>query len=179
MKQMLKTALSMTAILILAVGMISTTGCKKRARKEPPPPPPVEQPKLEEPIAQDTTGTAARELQARMDADKARVQTVYFDYDKSDIRSDQRDKIRTDANIFQTWPEWTITVEGHCDERGTNEYNLALGERRATAAKRALVAEGVEAGRMTTISYGEERSADPGHDESAWSRNRRAEFKVK
>jgi peptidoglycan-associated lipoprotein len=114
-----------------------------------------------------------------MDADRARIQTVYFDYDKSDIRSDQRDKIRTDADIFRTWTEWAVTVEGHCDERGTNEYNLALGERRAAAAKQALIAEGVDAARLNTISYGEERPVDPGHDESAWSHNRRAEFKVR
>ena len=179
MKQMLKMALSLTAILLLAVALVSTTGCKKRARKEPPPPPPVEQPQEQPPVVEDTTGTAARERQAHMDADKARIQAVYFDYDKSDIRSDQRDKVRTDADIFRTWPEWTITVEGHCDERGTNEYNLALGERRASAAKQALVAEGVEAGRLSTVSYGEERPADPGHNEAAWSHNRRAEFKVK
>jgi peptidoglycan-associated lipoprotein len=114
-----------------------------------------------------------------MDADRARIQTVYFDFNKSDIRADQRDKIKTDAEIFRTWTEWQISVEGYCDERGTNEYNLALSERRASAAKQALVAEGIATKRITTVSYGEERPADPGHDESAWSRNRRTEFRVK
>jgi peptidoglycan-associated lipoprotein len=178
MKQMLKTILSLALISIIAFGL-ATTGCKKRARQEPtpppPPPPPVEQPQVEEP---DTTGQAARELQARMEADKARIQTVYFDFDRSDIRPDQRDRIKNDADIFRTWPSWAITVEGHCDERGTNEYNLALGERRAMAAKQALVAEGIDGTRITTISYGEERPVDPGHDESAWAHNRRAEFRV-
>ena len=180
MKQMLKTALGLTAILILAVGIISSAGCKKRARKEPPPPPPVEQPQTPpEAMPVDTTGQGARDEQARMDADKARIQTVYFDYDRSEIRSDMRDEVRTNADIFRTWPNWAISVEGHCDERGTNEYNLALGERRATAAKQALVAEGVDAGRVSTVSYGEERPSDPGQNETSWARNRRAEFKVR
>ena len=180
MKQMLKTIFALTMILVIAVGL-TTTGCKKRARQEPPPPPPppVEQPQEPVVVEPDTTGQAERDRQARMEADRARIQTVYFDYDKSDIRSDQRDKVRTNAEIFRTWTEWQVTVEGHCDERGTNEYNLALGERRATAARQALVAEGIDANRITTISYGEEHPSDPGSNEAAWSRNRRAEYKVR
>jgi peptidoglycan-associated lipoprotein len=180
MRHLLKTAFAMTAILILAVALISTTACKKRARKEPPPPPPVAHvDTVAVPTLPDTTGQAARDRQTRMDADRARLQTVYFDYDKSDIRSDQRDKVKTNADIFRNWSEWAVIVEGHCDERGTNEYNLALGERRATAGKQALVAEGVDAGRISTISYGEERPLDPGHVEAAWAKNRRDEFKPK
>ena len=180
MKQVLKAVFAASLMAILAIGL-STTGCKKQVRKEPtpPPPPPVAQPQEQPAPAPDTTGQAARELQARMDADKARIQTVYFDFDKSDIRPDQRDKIKTNAGIFRTWPDWQVSIEGHCDERGTNEYNLALGERRATAAKNALVAEGIPTTRITTISYGEERPLDPGHNEDAWAHNRRAEFKVK
>jgi peptidoglycan-associated lipoprotein len=114
-----------------------------------------------------------------MDADRARIVTVYFDYDKSDIRGDQRDRISTNADIFRKWGEWQVSIEGYCDERGTVEYNLALGERRATSAKQALAAAGVDATRITTVSYGEERPADPGHDEAAWAKNRRAEFRIK
>jgi peptidoglycan-associated lipoprotein len=174
------------AVTTVRAGIILKLG---RAHQEPPPPPP---PVVEKPAAPvvtpppppappppDTTGQAARERQARMDADKARIQTVQFDYDKNDIRADQRDKIKIDADIFRTWADWQISVEGYCDERGTSEYNLALGERRAKAAEKALVAEGISAKRITTISYGKERPADPGHDESAWSHNRRTEFKVK
>lgn len=178
MKQMLKTTLMVVMVLLIAASL--TTSCKKRARQEPPPPapPPVDQP--QEPVViPDTTGQAERERQARMDADRARIQTVYFDYDQSNIRSDQRVKVKTNADIFRTWTEWQVNIEGHCDERGTNEYNLALGERRATAAKQALVSEGTDAGRISTISYGEERPADPGHDETSWARNRRAEFRVR
>jgi len=114
-----------------------------------------------------------------MDADRARIVTVYFDYDRSDVRADQRDRIATDAEIFRRWADWPVSIEGHCDERGTVEYNLALGERRALAAKQALVAAGIEGARLSTVSYGEERPADPGHDETAWGKNRRAEFKTR
>lgn len=166
------------AVLVILVLALAVTGCKKKMPKEEPPPPP----KVEEvapPAAPDTTGQAARELQARMDADKARIQTVYFDYDKSEVKPDQRGKITTNADIFRTWTDWAVSVEGHCDERGTTEYNLALGERRAMAAKQALVAAGVDAARISTVSYGEERPVDSGHTEAAWSQNRRAEFKVR
>ena len=163
--------------LAMLTGALAMTGCKKKMPKEEPPPPP----QVEEvaPMAEpDTTGQAERDLQASMDADRARILAVYFDYDKSVIRPDQRDKVTTNSDIFRRWTKWAITVEGHCDERGTTEYNLALGERRATAAKQALVAAGVDAARISTVSFGEERPVDPGQNESAWSRNRRAEFRV-
>jgi peptidoglycan-associated lipoprotein len=177
-KHLLKT-LPIAIIIIVAIAL-ALTGCKKKMPKEEAPPPPP--PKVEEvkPVAApDTTGDAEKKLKADMDADKARLQAVYFDYDKSDIRPDQRDKVKTDAEILRKWSKWNATVEGHCDERGTAEYNMALGERRAKAAERALVSEGIDATRISTISYGKERAADPGHTESAWSKNRRAEVKVK
>jgi peptidoglycan-associated lipoprotein len=170
--------LPVIAVLVIALA-VAVTGCKKKMAKEEPPPPP---PKVEEvapPPAPDTTGQAARERQATMDADRARIVTVYFDYDRSDVRADQRDRIATNAEIFRRWTEWPISIEGHCDERGTVEYNLALGERRALAAKQALVAAGIEGARLSTVSYGEERAADSGHDETAWAKNRRAEFKAR
>jgi len=169
--------LPLIAVLVIALA-VALTGCKKKMPKEAPPPPPrVEE--VAPPPAPDTTGQAAREQQAAMDADRARIVTVYFDYDKSEIRADQRDRITTNAEIFRRWTDWPISIEGSCDERGTVEYNLALGERRAMAAKQALVAAGIEAARVSTVSYGEERAADPGHDETAWAKNRRAEFKAR
>jgi peptidoglycan-associated lipoprotein len=169
--------LPVIAVLVIALA-VALTGCKKKMPKEAPPPPPrVEE--VAPPPAPDTTGQAAREQQAAMDADRARIVTVYFDYDKSEIRADQRDRITTNAEIFRRWTDWPISIEGSCDERGTVEYNLALGERRAMAAKQALVAAGIEAARVSTVSYGEERAADPGHDETAWAKNRRAEFKAR
>lgn len=178
-KQFTTRFLPFLGILVLALAL-SVVGCKKKAPKEtPPPPPPPQVEEVTPPAAPDTTGQAMREMQAAMDADRARIQTVYFDYDKSDIRADQRERVTTNAEILRRWTAWQVSVEGNCDERGTNEYNLALGERRAASGKQALVAAGVDAGRITTVSYGEERPANPGHDDAAWGQNRRDEFKVR
>lgn len=106
------------------------------------------------------------------------LKTVYFDYDRYEIRSDASGALRSNAAAIEANPGWgTVTVEGHCDERGSEEYNLALGERRANAVRRYLVDLGVPASRMRTVSFGEARPAVPGHDENAWRYNRRAEFK--
>ncbi|HEY5999752.1 MAG TPA: peptidoglycan-associated lipoprotein Pal [bacterium] len=110
--------------------------------------------------------------------EKSVLKTVYFDYDKSNIRPEFQTVLEGVARWMTKMPERQVLIEGHCDERGTDEYNLALGERRALAVRRYLVALGVPAERLHTISYGEEKPADPGHDETAWAKNRRAEFKV-
>ncbi len=99
---------------------------------------------------------------------------VFFGFDKSDISSDAQAILGRQADFTKKYASLTFTIEGHADERGTREYNLALGERRATAAKNALVALGVDAGRLKTISYGKERPAVDGHNEAAWAQNRRA-----
>ena len=99
---------------------------------------------------------------------------VFFDFDKSDIRPDARAVLEKQAAWLKANSRYQITVEGHCDERGTREYNLALGERRATAAKNYLVSLGIPANRVRTISYGKERPAVLGSNEAAWSKNRRA-----
>jgi peptidoglycan-associated lipoprotein len=110
--------------------------------------------------------------------DKAVLKTVYFDYDKSNIKPEFQPTLEGIAKWLGQKPDRQLLIEGHCDERGTDEYNLALGERRALSVRRYLVALGVAADRLHTISYGEEKPADPGHDETAWAKNRRAEFKV-
>jgi len=107
------------------------------------------------------------------------IQNIYFDYDKSNIRTDAREILKADADIFTKNANAKIVIEGHCDERGTAEYNMALGERRAQETKNYLVNLGLDASRMETISYGKERPADPGHDEKAWAQNRRAQFLLK
>jgi peptidoglycan-associated lipoprotein len=105
------------------------------------------------------------------------LKTVYFDYDRSDIRSDQAATLKNNANAISAHSEWrTITIEGHCDERGSEEYNLALGDRRANAAKQYIVNLGVPSSKLLTVSLGESQPAVQGHDESAWKFNRRAEF---
>jgi peptidoglycan-associated lipoprotein len=106
------------------------------------------------------------------------LKDVFFDFDKDDIRPDQRDALAADADWLKHNPTVKITVEGHCDERGTRQYNMALGERRAHSAKEYLVSLGIDAGRMQTISYGKDRPFDPGHDEAAWAKNRRAHFVI-
>lgn len=99
---------------------------------------------------------------------------IYFDYDQSKLSSEARDQLARSARFMQQRPEFVITLEGHCDERGTDEYNLALGERRASSTKDYLVSLGVPADRLSTISYGEERSACQEAEESCWWQNRRA-----
>ncbi len=99
---------------------------------------------------------------------------IYFDFDKSDIKDEFRDIVNAHAEYLAINQGVNITIEGHTDERGTREYNIALGERRANAVKRMLTLQGVSASQIRVISYGEERPAALGHDESAWSLNRRA-----
>ncbi|MEW5876004.1 MAG: peptidoglycan-associated lipoprotein Pal [Candidatus Zixiibacteriota bacterium] len=104
------------------------------------------------------------------------LRVIYFDFDQYNLRDDARRDLDFNAEVLKQNPDAVLVIEGHCDERGTNEYNLALGERRAQAAKDYLSRLGVDASRLSIISYGEERPSAMGHDEAAWSKNRRAEF---
>jgi len=122
-----------------------------------------------------------RAQQGQRDAgytEESQLKDVNFDYDKSDIRSDAREILKKNAEWMKANSKSKVQIEGHCDERGSNEYNLALGERRANAVKKYISSLGVEADRLYTISYGEELPIDPGHNEEAWSKNRRAHFLV-
>jgi len=113
-----------------------------------------------------------------MDAGGGAIRTVYFDFDRYNLTSEARRTLEANADWLKANPTATVQIEGHCDERGTTEYNLALGERRANSALNFLTQLGVDGSRLSTISYGEERSANPGHDEVAWSENRRSEFVI-
>lgn len=104
--------------------------------------------------------------------------TIYFDFDKSQLLDDAIAQLDVNATWLLTNLSVRVIIEGHCDERGTDEYNLALGERRAKAAMDYLVRRGVTRDRLMTVSYGESRPADPGHHEAAWDKNRRAQFRV-
>ncbi|MBN2190058.1 MAG: peptidoglycan-associated lipoprotein Pal [Candidatus Aureabacteria bacterium] len=107
---------------------------------------------------------------------KSVFKDIYFQYDSSVILEDQRNILENIASWMKNHPQAAILVEGHCDERGSNEYNLALGEQRALSVRRYLVTLGVSSSRMHTVSYGEEKPAVSGHDEEAWKFNRRAHF---
>lgn len=106
------------------------------------------------------------------------MEPVYFTFDSSVLGPEATEALRRNSAFLKDNPRATVQVEGHCDERGTTEYNLGLGERRANAAKGYLLQLGVEQERISIVSYGEERPADPGHGETAWAKNRRAEFVV-
>jgi len=133
----------------------------------PPPPPPAPTPIP--PPGPSISQQAFQEFQN---------QDIYFDFDKYDLRTDARTSLDRKASFLNQNSSVRVQVEGHCDERGTNEYNMALGERRANAAKQYLTTAGISAGRLSTISYGEERPLDPSHTEAAWARNRRAHFVI-
>jgi len=125
----------------------------------PPPPPPPPPPSLTE-----------EQLFAQ------NVKDVYFDYDKSDVRGDQQSLVQADAAFLQQHPNMSVTIEGHCDERGSTEYNLALGDNRASAVKNALVAAGVAADRVKTVSFGKEKPFCTESNEACWQQNRRGHF---
>jgi peptidoglycan-associated lipoprotein len=143
--------------------------------RPPEPPSPVREPLMPaEPIASDSV--ASRSLDD-LNRDSP-LRPVYFDYDSSDLTDAGRTALQADAAVLKKYPTWVVTIEGHCDERGTKEYNLALGERRSVSARTYLISLGLDANRLRTVSYGSEFPFDPGHDESAWSKNRRAHFVI-
>jgi peptidoglycan-associated lipoprotein len=150
-----------------------------------PPPPAAKPPAPPEPVPEATPippepGVKEDPLAGDLDTinKNSPFQPVFFAVDSSEIDSAAQQALNADAGILKKYPTWVITLEGHCDERGTAEYNLALGERRALAAKTYLVSLGIPADRLRTVSYGKEFPFDPGHDEGAWSKNRRAQFVV-
>ena len=119
---------------------------------------------------------AAAAAAARAEAERALANMIHFDYDKADIRSDDEPILDWKARLLAANPTMNLRISGHADDRGSDEYNLALGNRRAAAAKRYLVNKGVAEGRIVTDSYGEERPLDPAETEEAWAKNRRDEF---
>lgn len=133
---------------------------------------------LPPPVTSENIPLPSRDLIEGMipDRETFKANTVYFDFDRSAIKPSERSKIDAVANVLKSKPQTKVQIEGHCDERGTEEYNRSLGERRALAVREYLINTGIEANRIFTISYGEDRPADPGHNEAAWAKNRRAEF---
>lgn len=172
-------------VLMLAVVV---TGCPKKKPAQPAPvldtetttvaPPTTDVDTNPSPPVDQTPDPLSADLEEanRYAAAQGLLGDVYFDFDQYDLRADARDRLSKNAEFLKSHPQFTVTIEGHCDERGTNEYNLALGERRAAAARDYIVSLGVPADRLKTISYGEERPACTESAESCWSQNRRAHF---
>lgn len=130
--------------------------------------------------AQETqTAMAARQAEAATMEHPSAFEDIHFDYDQAFIREDAKPILAKIANAMKANRSSSLLIEGHCDERGTAEYNLALGERRAEATKKFLQSLGVGAASLSTVSFGEEKPVDPGHTEAAWAKNRRAHFVAK
>jgi peptidoglycan-associated lipoprotein len=165
--------------LALAAVPVAMTACggTPEPPPPPPPPPPAAAPVAARPTPPPATNTNNRDAElARMRATMA--ERVHFDYDKSDIRADSRAILDRKTRILRDEPTVRIRVEGHADERGSTEYNLALGNRRAEAVRAYITAAGIPASRIEIVSFGEERPVERARNEAAWSRNRRAEFVV-
>ncbi len=151
------------AAAVLAIGLVSV-GCTD------------DEPKVEEPVQ--PTASAEPAADPAASATQFSPETVYFAFDDYTLNGDAQGKLDALANHLKSAQTAVVQVEGHCDERGSTEYNLALGQRRAQSVKDYLAKLGIEASRLSIISYGEEKPASDGHDESAWSQNRRAEFMI-
>ena len=189
------TAARSIATLVVTAALMTAVACGKKtppvARPAPPPPAntgstapsrppappePVREPSVipPEPVRDDAISSASLD-----DLNKnSPLKPVYFELDSSDLTAANQKTLDEDASLLKRYTSWTVTVEGHCDERGTAEYNLALGERRAIAARAYLISLGIAADRLRTVSYGKEFPFDPGHDESAFAKNRRAHFVI-
>ncbi|HEX7416155.1 MAG TPA: peptidoglycan-associated lipoprotein Pal [Smithellaceae bacterium] len=159
---------------VLVFGLAIFTGCAEKKTVV------TDGSAQEQKVAAAQTADTTKEQPAKVQAAETAVAVndINFDFDKSNIRPDAREILKTDADVFLKNSASNIVIEGHCDERGTTEYNMALGQRRAQETKKYLVNLGIKESRMKTISYGEERPLDPGHNEDAWARNRRAHFAV-
>ena len=153
-----------TLSLSPGVGNVSAEGTQRVTPQDstdytvpPPPPPAVKQPTMQELFDKE-------------------VKDAFFDYDKADVRSDARDALSQTGQFLRSYPQVKVLIEGHCDERGSTEYNLALGDRRSSAAKAFLTSLGISADRMETVSYGKERPFCTASDEACYQQNRRAHF---
>lgn len=178
-------------VLPVLLTALAVGACGKKA----PPPAPTPQPdtaainqarrdsiaaaEAAERARRDREAAAARAAaEAAQHARDVLTQEIYFDYDKSDIRDDAKATLDQKVAVLRSNPDVHLLIAGNADERGSTEYNLALGQRRAEAAKAYITGFGIDASRIQTESWGEERPADPGHDEAAWARNRRDVFQI-
>ena len=185
---------STSFVLLAVIVALSVGACQKKvppvARPIPPPPPitspePTKPPAPPEPVKEPPVTPPAPIVEDKMASasldeinKNSPLKPVFFGYDSSDISPEAQKILEGNAEVMKKYKSWVITVEGHCDERGTAEYNLALGERRAVSARTYLVSLGIPAERIRVVSYGKEFPFDPGHTEEAWAKNRRDHFVV-
>jgi peptidoglycan-associated lipoprotein len=162
---------AMMAASLMALGCASH---KKVSTTVPPPPPAPTETENAPPPSAPPPAPPTEETETTVS-----LQDAYFDFDDASLRQDAKTALEGDGKYMEAHSKTNVVIEGHCDERGSVEYNLALGERRARAAKEFLVSYGIPASRLTTISYGKERPFDSGHDETAWAKNRRAHVVAK
>ena len=173
--------LNVTLILVLSIFLALSfmNGCASKKKVAEQPKQEVKKPEEPKPAPTPQVKETPKKVEEKVaELRESAFETIYFDFDKSDIRSDQRDRMNRNARLLYDNKNVMVRLEGHCDERGTNEYNMALGDRRANSVRQFLVDYGISDSRITTISYGEERPVDPGHNEDAWAKNRRCEFKI-
>jgi len=191
----MRSRLALSALFILATLLVLSAGaCTKKTppvarpiqpppvttavapTKPPAPAEPVREPVMvpTAPIAEDRVGAVTLDEINR----NSPLKPVFFGYDQTDISADAQRILDANAEVLKKNATWVITIEGHCDERGTAEYNLALGERRAAAARTYLVSLGIAGDRIRMVSYGKEFPFDPAHTEEAWAKNRRGHFVV-
>ena len=161
------------AMLFVIPGLMFTVSCQKKL-VDATPEPVVKEEVKEEVVVKEEPAPAP----VPRTPDAVMQEDIYFEFDKSTLTPAAQDSLLAKAGWLRENPDSTVTIEGHCDDRGTNEYNLALGDRRAESAKGFLVDLGIDASRITTISYGEERPVDPRNNEEAWAKNRRDHFVV-
>jgi peptidoglycan-associated lipoprotein len=174
-----------TGLLAVAAVLVVAAACSKKpaptTTPEPTPTPeaapiPVSPPSTPRP--QPTPVPAPSVLSEPLSTLSGYLKPVFFDLDKADIRPEAKDVLGANAEFLRKYPTIRVTIEGYCDERGTREYNMALGQRRAAAAKDYLISLGTDGSRLTTISFGKERPFCTGHDETCWQKNRRDQFTV-
>jgi len=160
------------ALLLVIPGLMFTVSCQKKVVDASPEPVAEEKVEVKEEVV------VKEEVAVYKTPDMVMQEDIYFDFDKSTLTPTAQDNLLQKAEWLRENPDATVTIEGNCDDRGTNEYNLALGDRRAESAKAFLVDLGIDPARLTTISYGEERPVDPRQNEEAWAKNRRDHFVV-
>jgi len=184
---------ALAVLMLISLAMIACGGKKPPVARPAPPPPPIagagstatRPPSPPVPVAEPTVVPAEPLRDERINASSlddlnrnSPLKPAFFELDSSELSAESQRALTDNATLMKSNAAWSVTIEGHCDERGTPEYNLALGERRAVAARAYLISLGIQEGRLRTVSYGKEFPFDPAHEDAAYAKNRRAHFVI-